>query len=99
MSDDAISNRTKIELALVLAVVAAAVLNERRWMGMEADIQGIKVQIETNFDQRWRFSDHTAFAQRLAILNPGLKVPEPDGSGRYLQVEEAATGRSLGGTK
>ena len=93
MSQEAISNRTKIELALVIVVVGAAVMNERRWMAMDADISVIKTQLDAQMDQQWRKSDQASFSQRLALLNPDLKVPELDNSGRYMVVKSAATHR------
>lgn len=98
MTDDAtIDRNTKVSLGLVVLLAVNLVAISGAWFNVSARITNIESTLKRGMADRFSVRDAANQSMRMAILNPGLRVPDPENPGSVIMVEAAAVERFEGG--
>lgn len=85
-----VSVPVKIVLPIVSAIIGAAFYTGNHLKGYENEIKDLRDDVIGFNDNRFDLTMKSEDALRTALLNPGLKVPDPRNPGQYFLVEGAA---------
>lgn len=80
--DVTISDNTKIKLGVAVAAMAAILTLGTVIWSLKSDVMEIK-------SNRWTIAQECEAALRTAILNPGIKMPDPRSPGSVIEVMSA----------
>lgn len=85
VESNAISKNTKVTLGLLLTILVAA--GGAFWQASTL-YSDVRVDLDKVLNDRFTLTAASEQALRHAILNPGVKVPDPRNPGKFFQVEK-----------
>lgn len=77
-----ISENTKVKLGVVIGAVTVLAALGATLSSLRADVDEIK-------NNRWTIAQECESVLRTAILNPGIKMPDPRNPGSVIVVEQS----------
>lgn len=85
---------TKTPITVGLAIILAANLTggTAAYFDLAYRIQAVEASLELTAGDRYRRADAESFALRLAIQNPGMKIPDPANPSQSIVVTRATVG-------